>query len=81
MDGSSPKGGYNCLIIYIYIKKKQLGAKDLAEEMTSQDFVGSRIQYLYLYKTVLHLHPLSNDTKSYARTGVSVIKIETSRQD
>lgn len=55
--------------------------KGLAEEMTSQDFVGSRIQYLYLYKTVLHLHPLSNDTKSYARTGVSVIKIETSRQD
>lgn len=44
--------------------------KGLAEEMTSPDSVGSRIQYLYLYKTVLHLHPLSNDTKSYARTGV-----------
>lgn len=55
--------------------------KGLAEEMTSQDSVGSRIQYLYLYKTVLHLPPLSNDTKSYARTGISVIKIETSRRD
>ena len=57
------------------------GMERLVEEMTSQDFVGLNIWCLYLHRIVLHLHPPSDDTWSYASAGVSIIKIEMSRLD